>query len=50
MREDFRCIACGHSCEYGFNEGSEKEIKCPKCNQLWKIESKTGRYRLLMWI
>ncbi len=50
MREDFRCIACGHSFAYDFSKGKEKQVKCPECNQLWKIESRLGRYRLSMWV
>jgi DNA-directed RNA polymerase subunit RPC12/RpoP len=50
MREDFRCVSCGRGFEYNFREGKEKEVKCPNCNQMWKIESKLGRFRLLMWI
>lgn len=50
MREDFRCTSCGHSFEYDFKEGNEKAVNCPNCKQLWKIESRLGRFRLLMWI
>lgn len=50
MKEDFRCSACGHSFGYDFSEGKKKEVNCPKCRQLWKIEEKTGRFRLSMWI
>lgn len=50
MRENFRCSACGHSFEYDFGKGREKEVHCPKCRQLWKIESGIGSFRLSMWI
>lgn len=50
MREDFRCTACGHSFEYDFSKGKEKSVNCPNCKQLWKIEDKFGRFRLMMWI
>lgn len=50
MIEDFRCSACGHSTEYEFGKGNEKALHCPRCNQLWKVEKRPGRFRLLMWI
>ncbi|MCK5016866.1 MAG: zinc ribbon domain-containing protein [Candidatus Peribacteraceae bacterium] len=50
MREDFRCITCGHNFEYDFSTGKEKAVACPECSQLWKIESKLGRFRLMMWV
>lgn len=50
MREDFRCSACGRSFGYDFGEGKVKEVNCPHCKQLWKIEDKVGRFRLSMWI
>jgi rubredoxin len=50
MREDFRCVACGHAFEYDFAKGNEKSLNCPKCKQLWKIEDKAGRFRLSMWL
>jgi DNA-directed RNA polymerase subunit RPC12/RpoP len=50
MREDFRCSACGRSFGYDFSKGREKEVHCPTCRQLWKIEQKVGRFRLSMWI
>ena len=51
MREDFRCIACGHSFGYDFSEGDEKTVSCPKCNQLWKVEKGSGgMFRIFMWV
>ncbi|MEM5871610.1 MAG: hypothetical protein QW051_01920 [Candidatus Aenigmatarchaeota archaeon] len=50
MREDFRCGACGYSFRYAF-EGKSKEVECPRCKQLWKIEQGPfGTFRLSMWI
>lgn len=51
MREDFRCIACGYYFRYDFPEGKKKEVTCPRCNQLWKIEQgRFGAFRISMWI
>lgn len=49
MREDFKC-SCGHSFEYDFREGKEKTLNCPKCKQLWKVQTAPGGLRMLMWV
>jgi DNA-directed RNA polymerase subunit RPC12/RpoP len=49
MREDFRCVECGNNFGLDFR-GDEESVECPKCRTRWKIESKSGYFRLNKWV